>query len=114
MTSETPPAATDEIIAFKAALDAAGQPWARIGVRTVGAGFIGCLLTLIVSQYVIALYAVRGILFGGSLAVIAVGWVFLIMAMLKRRAWGKAQALHEPPLSGSGLNGSGPGLPGAQ
>ena len=96
----------DEITAFKAELDAAGQPWSRIGVRTVGVGFMGCLLTLIGGSYVAFIFYERMAFFIASLTVIAAGWVFLIMAMLKRRQWAKAQALRMPPLSGSGPTGA--------
>ena len=96
----------DDLNAFKADLDAAGQPWSRVGVRIIGAGFIGCLLTLIGGSYVAFIFVERMAFFVVSLAVIAVGWVFIIMAMLKRRQWAKAQALQMPPLSGSGPSGA--------
>ena len=96
----------DEIAAFKADLDAAGQPWSRIGVRIIGVGFIGCLLTLIGGSYVRFIYIEKMAFFLVSLTVIAAGWVFLIMAMLKRRQWAKAQALRMPPLAGSGSTGA--------
>ena len=102
----------DEVAAFRAELDAAGQPWSRIGVRTVGAGFIGCLLTLIGGSYVAFIFVERMAFFVVSLLIIAVGWVFLIMGMLKRRQWAKSQALRMPPLSDPG--GPGPSRPGAQ
>ncbi len=95
-----------EIAAFKDELDAAGQPWSRIGVRTIGVGFIGCLLTLIGGSYVAFIFVERMAFFIVSLAVIAAGWVFIIMAMLKRRQWAKTQALQMPPLSGSGQPGA--------
>ena len=96
----------DDLNAFKAELDAAGQPWSRVGVRIIGAGFIGCLLTLIGGSYVAFIFVERMAFFVVSLAVIAVGWVFIIMAMLKRRQWAKAQALRMPPLTGPGPSGA--------
>ena len=95
-----------EIAAFKAALDNAGQPWSRIGVRTIGVGFIGCLLTLIGGSYVAFIFVERMAFFVASLTIIAAGWVFLIIAMVRRRQWSKVQALRMPPLSGSGPSGA--------
>ena len=98
--------AAAEIAAFKGELDAAGQPGSRIGVRVLGAGVIGCLLTLVGGSYVAFIFVERMAFFVVSLAVIAAGWVFIIMAMLKRRQWAKAQALRMPPLTGPGPSGA--------
>ena len=106
MSLSTDPTEDKEIAAFKAALDDAGQPWSRIGVRTIGVGFIGCLLTLIGGSYVAFIFVERMAFFIASLTIIAAGWVFLIVAMLKRRQWAKAQALAMPPLGGSGPSGA--------
>jgi len=102
----------DDLAAFRAELDAAGQPWSHNGVRIIGVGLIGCLLTLIGGSYVRFIFVERMGFFVLSLGVIAFGWVFLITAMVKRRAWAKAQALRMPPLSGPGTSGR--GAPGAQ
>ena len=97
---------SDELAAFKAQLDAAGQPWSHLGVRIIGVGLIGCLLTLIGGTYVQFIFVERMGFFVLSMSVIAFGWVFLITAMVKRRQWAKAQALHMPPLGGSGPSGA--------
>jgi len=106
MSLSSDPTGDKEIAAFKADLDNAGQPWSRIGVRVIGAGFICCLLTLIGGSYVRFIFIERMAFFIVSLTVIAAGWVFLITAMLKRRQWAKAQALQMPPLTGSGTPGA--------
>jgi hypothetical protein len=107
MSLSADPTGDKEIAAFKADLDNAGQPWSRIGVRIIGVGFVGCLLNMIASEYVVFIFNIRFPIFIVCLTVIAAGWVFLITAMLKRRQWAQAQALNMPPLSG-------PGAPGAQ
>jgi hypothetical protein len=101
-----------ELAAFKAELQAAGEPWSRRGVRTIMAGFIGCFITLVVTQYIAALFVIRLPLFVASLTVLAIGWVFMIMGMVKRAQWAKQQALHVPPLSADPL--SDPDAPGAR
>ena len=82
----------DELQAFRDALREAGQPWSRQGVVLVGAGILGWLI----AQLVPAIWVVYVALI--SAAAIMVGWVFLVIAFVKRRAWAKAQPLREPPL----------------
>jgi polyferredoxin len=94
---------TGELDVFRAELRAAGQPWSRRGIWSAGAG-------------IILLAALQGILLGTvqlppaieaaipplailSLALIAVGWAFLIVAFVKRRQWSKAHPLILPGLS---------------
>jgi len=97
---------SQEIAAFKAELDAAGLPWSRLGIRAIGVGLAGCMFTLIGASYVAFLFQTRIFFFAASLAVIAAGWVFMIAAMLKRRAWARSQPLRTPPLSDAGLPGA--------
>jgi hypothetical protein len=100
-----------ELATFKAQLQAAGEPWSRRGVRTILAGFIGCFLTLVATEYVAFLFVIRVPLFIASLTIIAIGWVFMIMGMVRRARWARQQSLSVPPLSTDPL--SGPGAPGA-
>jgi hypothetical protein len=86
-----------EIAEFRKALDEAGQPWARRGTRTVGAGVIAVLALQVAGMLGVGLpYAVY--LMIALLVVIAVGWVLLIMAMLRRRAWAKAHPMADVPM----------------
>jgi len=88
---------------FRNALNAAGQPWSRRGVRVAGGGIVA-LLALQVAMMVgapipYALYVLIAIV-----AVIAAGWAMLIVAVVRRRRWAKAQALaletlHPDPLA---------------
>ena len=95
-----------DIETFRAELRAAGQPWSRRGIAVAGAGIV--LLALLQS---VLLGFVRlppaisasalplGIL---SLVLIAVGWAFLIVAVVKRRRWAKTHDLGMPSLSDAG------------
>jgi uncharacterized membrane protein HdeD (DUF308 family) len=82
-----------EIADFRAALREAGQPWSGWGVRIVGVGILALLALQIKPNIPYAFYALLV-----SVAVIAVGWVMLIMAMLKRRQWAKAHPIADVPL----------------
>jgi hypothetical protein len=83
---------SDGAAEFRAALNAAGQPWSRWGVRAAGAG----VLALLALQIVVVPYAVYALL--AAVAVIAVGWALLIVAMLKRRQWARAHPVADVPL----------------
>ena len=88
-----------EIEDFKKALLEAGQPWSRRGVRTIGAGFVGILLLNIAMMVGVGVpYAVYLML--ALLGVVSVGWVMMIMAMLRRRAWAKAHPIQDVPMPG--------------
>jgi uncharacterized membrane protein HdeD (DUF308 family) len=82
-----------EIEAFKTALNEAGQPWSRWGVRVAGAGILALLALQIIANVPYAFYAL--IL---AVGVIAVGWVLLIVAMVKRRRWAKDHPIEDVAL----------------
>ncbi len=83
---------SDEAAEFRAALNAAGQPWSRWGVRAVGAG----ILALLALQLVVVPYAVYALLVAA--VVIAIGWTLLIVAVFKRRQWAKAHPVADAAL----------------
>ncbi|HXQ12904.1 MAG TPA: hypothetical protein VN805_18085 [Caulobacteraceae bacterium] len=97
---------TGDIETFRAALRAAGQPWSRRGIAFAGAGIVllallqGVLLGFVRLPPAIAASALP--LGGVSLVLIAVGWVFLIVAVVKRRRWAKTHDLSMPSLSDAG------------
>ena len=84
----------EELEAFRDQLREAGQPWSRRGVVICGAGIIGLFVSQVAPSGVVALVSVLV-----SFTVMMVGWVFLVIAFIKRRRWARAQPLHEPPLS---------------
>ena len=89
---------SSEIETFRKALRDAGQPWSRRGIWTAGAGIVLLAATQFVGQaapFVIYFFP----LLIGSTLLIAVGWVMLIVAVVRRRRWTKAQALAMPRLS---------------
>lgn len=73
-----------ESAAFRSALRAAGQPWSRWGTRVAGAGIVALLALQIAPPIPYAIYVLIAVV-----GVIAVGWVLLIMAFVKRRRWSK-------------------------
>jgi hypothetical protein len=86
-----------EIEAFRKALRDAGQPWSRRGVRTIGAGFVAILALNIAMMVGVGVpYAAYVML--ALLGVVSVGWVMMIMAMLRRRAWAKAHPIQDIPM----------------
>ena len=88
-----------ELEAFRHALRQAGQPWSRRGVMTVGVGVVGLLVAQLIAALPSAHAATTFLLAEmASAAVVMVGWVFLIVAFVRRRAWAKAQRVHEPAL----------------
>jgi len=78
---------------FRAELRAAGQPYSLWGGRIVGLG----LLVLVAAQVLMIRRQAMSFgalgLIAGSLAVMAVGWVLLIIAFIRRRRWAKAHPL---------------------
>ena len=94
-----------EAVDFRNALNAAGQPWSRRGIRIAGGGIV-TLLALQIGLMVgvpvpYALYVLIAIV-----AVIAVGWAMLIVAVLRRRRWAKGQAIAKEALVNDPLKGA--------
>ena len=93
---------TGDIETFRAALRAAGQPWSRRGVAFAGTGIILLALLQSVLLGFVRLppaIAASALPLGGlSLVLIAVGWVFLIVAVVKRRRWAKTHDLTMPSM----------------
>ena len=84
----------NEAEAFRKALNEAGQPWSRRGVRIVGVGVLAMLVLQIAARSVP--YAFYFLVL--SVAVIAVGWIMLIIAVVNRRRWVKANPIGDVPL----------------
>jgi hypothetical protein len=80
--------------AFRDALRAAGQPWSRWGIRTAGAGILALLALQLAPGAPYAVY-----LLAASVGVIAVGWLMLIVAVIKRRRWAKDHPVLDIPLT---------------
>ena len=76
---------TDDIEAFRAALKAAGEPWQQRGIRIVLVGFAVLVVAQVVSAYAMLLLV-------AAVAIIAVGWGFMITAFVRRRRWAKTHA----------------------
>jgi hypothetical protein len=97
---------TGDIETFRANLRAAGQPWSRRGIAFAGVGIVmlallqGVLLGFIRLPPAITASVLP--LAGVSLVLIAVGWVFLIVAVLKRRRWARSHDLTMPTLGDAG------------
>lgn len=85
---------TGELEAFRDALRQAGQPWSRRGVMIVGVGIVGLVISQVAPSTSVVLAALLA-----SVVAITVGWVFLVIAFLKRRRWAKANPIHEPTLA---------------
>ncbi|MDR3510378.1 MAG: hypothetical protein P4L73_01980 [Caulobacteraceae bacterium] len=83
-----------EAAAFRDALRAAGQPWSRWGIRVAGAGIVALLALQLAPGVPYALYVLIA-----TVAVIAVGWAMLIVAVVKRRRWAKANPVLDVPLA---------------
>ena len=89
---------TGEIDVFRAELRAAGQPWSRVGIWLAGTGMLLLVAAQLIGQIApIAPYffAVLGV----SLILLAIGWVSLLAAFIKRRQWSRAHPLILPGLS---------------
>ncbi|HEX4183386.1 MAG TPA: hypothetical protein VHY34_09010 [Caulobacteraceae bacterium] len=84
----------EELEAFRDALRQAGQPWSRRGVTTVGVGIVGLFVSQVAPWRQVAAASLLV-----SLAVVMVGWVFLVIAFIKRRRWARANPLIEPTLA---------------
>jgi hypothetical protein len=92
---------TGEIEVFRAELRAAGQPWSRWGIWCSGLG----MLFLVGAQLVGQIAPVAAYFFpvlGSSLVLLAIGWVSLMVAFVKRRRWVKDHPLTLPALSEAG------------
>jgi hypothetical protein len=87
----------EELEAFRDALRQAGQPWSRRGIAVVGVGIVGLVVSQVAPWPLIALSALLA-----STVVILVGWVFLVIAFVKRRRWAKANPIHVPSLADPG------------
>lgn len=92
---------TGELDVFRAELRAAGQPWSRLAIWFVGSGmllFVGVQLVPI-AQYFFPMLSV-------SLILLAIGWLSLLVAFVKRRLWAKAHPMILPGLSETGHGAS--------
>ena len=97
---------TAELQVFKQALDNAGQPWSRLGVRGVGMGLIGLLIVQVsfgagkaaiwLTDWLPNAFFV---LTGLAVAMITAGWLLLIVAFVKRRQWERAHVFEPPSLT---------------
>ena len=87
----------EELEAFRDALRQAGQPWSRRGIAVVGVGIVGLVVSQVAPWAAIALTALLA-----SIVAILVGWVFLVIAFVKRRRWAKANPIHVPTLAEPG------------
>lgn len=88
---------SEEAQAFRDALDAAGQPWSRRGIRVAGGGIVALLALQVIMMFTRGLPYSLYILIA-VVGVIAVGWGMLIVAVLKRRRWVRDQVIAAPPL----------------
>ena len=81
-----------ELEAFRAELKAAGEPWQQRGIRIVLVGLAFLAAAQILSAYALVLLYL-------AIALIAVGWGFLIVAFVRRRRWARTHdlSLPEPP-----------------
>ena len=89
---------TGEVDVFRAELRAAGQPWSRVGLWCVGIG----MLLFVGAQLIGQIFPVASLFFGvlgTGLVLLAVGWVALLAAFVKRRQWSRAHPLIMPGLS---------------
>ena len=90
---------SDELEAFRDDLRRAGQPWSRRGVATVAAGIVGLVISQVApTRWMVVLIAVAL----ASAAVIMVGWVFLVIAFVKRRRWARENPIQAPALADPG------------
>jgi Mn2+/Fe2+ NRAMP family transporter len=89
---------TGEIDAFRAELRAAGQPWSRRGVISVAAGIVLLAVAQFVGQAApVATYFFSVLLL--AVVLVVVGWVMLILGMIRRRRWIRGQAMVMPTLA---------------
>jgi hypothetical protein len=92
---------SSEIETFRAELRAAGQPWSRRGVIVAAVGIVLLGVTQFVGQAA-PFAALFFPLLVGSTALIAVGWVMLVVGVMRRRRWAKAHDLTTPALGDAG------------
>ena len=81
---------SDELKAFRAELKAAGEPWRQRGVKLVLIGFGVLVAAQILTAYALLLLYL-------AIAVFAAGWVFLVIAFVRRRRWAKGRTDLVPP-----------------
>ena len=81
-----------EAEAYQTELRQAGQPWSRRGVAVTGAGIVGLVIAQVAPTVWIE------VLFLVSLAMVAAGWVMLVVAFIRRRRWAAAHPIDVPPL----------------
>ena len=89
---------TGEIAVFRAELRAAGQPWSRWGIWCAGSGMlllVGAQLIGQIAPVAAYFFAVLGL----ALVLLAIGWVSLMVAFVKRRRWVRDHPLILPALS---------------
>jgi uncharacterized membrane protein HdeD (DUF308 family) len=79
-----------DIQTFKDELRQAGQPWSRWGIMIAGAGILALLLAQLPGV------PIPFVMLGLAIPAIAVGWVLLIIAFVKRRQWARAHPIEEP------------------
>jgi L-asparagine transporter-like permease len=86
----------EDLEAFRDALREAGQPWSRRGVGAVAIGIVGLVISQVAPSTSVFYVAIA------SAIVVMVGWVFLVLAFLKRRRWARANPIHVPTLADPG------------
>ncbi len=92
---------SSDIETFRAELRAAGQPWSRRGVIVAAVG----IALLGVTQFVGQAAPFASLFFPllvGSTVLIAIGWVMLVVGVLRRRRWARTHDLSMPALSDAG------------
>ncbi len=89
---------TGEIDVFRAELRAAGQPWSRVGLISVGVGMLLFVAAQLIGQIIPIAMLFFSVL-GAALVLLAIGWVSLLAAFVKRRQWSRAHPLILPGLS---------------
>jgi hypothetical protein len=92
---------SSEIEIFRANLRAAGQPWSRRGIVCVVVGIVLLGAAQFVGQAAPFVEFFFPLLVGSAI-MIAIGWVMLIVAVVRRQRWAKTHDLTMPSLSGAG------------
>lgn len=90
---------TGELDTFRRELRAAGQPYSLWGGRVVGLGLAVLVVIQALGMAKPELLMRFGLLLSAlCVVVLAVGWIMLIIAFVRRRRWAKAHPLREPQL----------------
>jgi len=89
---------TGEIDVFRAELRAAGQPWSRVGTWLAGSGMLLFVSAVLIGQ-IVPIVSLFFAVLCTSLVLLAVGWLCLLVAFVKRHQWSKAHPLIMPTLS---------------